>query len=83
MEKVDLELLLRIAPTNVRLQKLYKEHVELEERLNELERCRAVSSFATGQASELKKQKLRGMDDIMSILNEYRHNKETISYYQN
>lgn len=77
MEKVDHELILRIAPTDPRLQKLYDEHLALERQLLEFERSRALSFTASMEAKELKKQKLRGMDDIMSILNDYRARETT------
>ncbi len=72
MEKGDRELLLQISSDNPRLRKLYQEHIELERKLAEFERSRAYSFSASLTAKEIKKQKLKGMDEIMSILMEYK-----------
>lgn len=72
MEKGDRELLLQISTDNPRLRKLYEEHIELENKLAEFEKSRAYSFSASLTAKEMKKQKLKGMDEIMSILIEYK-----------
>lgn len=73
MEKADEELLLQIADTNPHLKKLYEEHLELEDEVEKVGRYAAYSSSAAMREKELKKAKLRGMDLIMSILNEHRN----------
>ena len=72
MEKVDHELLMRIADHNPLLQKLYAEHLKLEKEVERVGRYAAYSSSAALRQKELKKEKLKGMDTIMSILHEYR-----------
>jgi uncharacterized protein len=72
MEKSDQELLLRIADFNPHLKQLYEEHLKLNEEVEKLERYAAYSSSAALRHKQMKKEKLRGMDAIMSILNEYR-----------
>ncbi|HQH27149.1 MAG TPA: DUF465 domain-containing protein, partial [Oligoflexia bacterium] len=51
---------------------LYEEHLELEKEVEKLERYAAYSSSAALRHKQLKKEKLRGMDAIMSILHEHR-----------
>lgn len=72
MEKVDRELLLSLVPINPDLKKLYEEHVRLEKEVERLERYAKYSSSAQLRHKTLKKRKLQGMDNIMSILNQYR-----------
>jgi|ADurb_Gly_02_Slu_FD_contig_21_2676844_length_447_multi_5_in_0_out_0_1 uncharacterized protein YdcH (DUF465 family) len=72
MERTDQELLFQIADSNPYLKKLYEEHLQLEEEVERLGRYAAYSSSAALRHKALKKEKLRGMDAIMSILNEHR-----------
>ena len=72
MEKKDQELLFQLAESNPYLKQLYDEHIKLDEEVEKLERYAAYSSTAALRHKQLKKEKLRGMDTIMSILNEAR-----------
>ena len=72
MEKLDIELLNELLPQHYRLRKLYDEHITLETRIAEIERSRAQFSVAEFEWQRLKKQKLQGMDEIMSILRFHR-----------
>lgn len=72
MEKVDHDLLLELTNTHYQLRKLYDEHIVLEEQLREFESRPAYSSAGRMKEAELKKRKLKGMDRIMSILNDHR-----------
>lgn len=72
MEKLDHELLLKVISDNHNLKKLYDEHLKLEQELSKLEKLAAFSTAAEVHHKQLKKQKLKGMDGIMSILNQYR-----------
>ena len=72
MELLDHDLLMRVSDTNPLLQKLYSEHLRLEKAVEQVGRYAAYSSSAALKQKELKKEKLKGMDTIMSILNGYR-----------
>lgn len=72
MEKTDHELLLSIASTDPTLKKLYDEHRKLEKQVERFERYAAYSASARLRQQELKKEKLRGMDDIMAILKQHK-----------
>jgi uncharacterized protein YdcH (DUF465 family) len=72
MEKADHELLLTIVPSNPNLKKLYERHRKLEREVESVGRYTAYSSAAALRQRELKKLKLRGMEEIMTILNEHR-----------
>ncbi len=72
MEKRDEELVLHLAENDSHLRELYEEHLELEKEVEKLERYAAYSSSAALRHKQLKKEKLRGMDAIMSILHEHR-----------
>ena len=73
MEKVDQELLLELAPAHPELKRLYEEHLKLEKEVERLERYSKYSSSAELRHKTLKKRKLMGMDTIMAILAEHRH----------
>ncbi len=72
MENADRELLMRVVETDPDLKRLYFEHVKLEKQVERLSYYARYSSSASLRRQELKKQKLRGMDNIMSILKEHR-----------
>ncbi len=72
MEKVDQQLLTKVASINPTVRSLYAQHRKLERRVASFELYAKYSSSAALKHQELKKQKLRGMDTIMSILREYK-----------
>ncbi len=73
MEKLDEELLLEVVQTNFRIKKLYEEHLKYEMELRAFEKNPALSAWDALREKRLKKEKLKGMDIIMSTLNEYRN----------
>ena len=73
MEKPDQELLLTVVDENPRLKELYEEHLRYEKELAEFEASPARATWDEAREKRLKKQKLKGMDMIMSILVDYRH----------
>jgi uncharacterized protein YdcH (DUF465 family) len=77
MERADLELLETLLPTNPKLKQLVNEHKRLEKEVANVSRYSGFSPAAALREQQLKKEKLRGMDDIMSILSEYRNGSET------
>lgn len=72
MEKSDQELLLQIANVDPSVKRLYEEHVKLDKECERVSRFAAYSSTAALHHKELKKLKLKGMDAILTILNEHR-----------
>lgn len=72
MEKIDHELISRLVNSDPHLKKLYAEHLKLEKAIERFERYAGYSSTVALRQKRLKKEKLQGMDVIMSILNEYR-----------
>ena len=76
MEKADHELLMQIVPTNPRLKELYDEHIKLAKEVEKFERYAAYSSSVALKQKELKKAKLKGMDEIQEILNHYRSEED-------
>ena len=79
MEKVDQDLLISLVPSRPELKTLYDEHVELEQEVERLEKYLSYSSSAELRHKALKKQKLKGMDAIMAILNEYKTSHHEIT----
>ena len=73
MEKTDQALLQSLLPSNRQLKSLYDEHVRLEREVQKFERFAHFSATAAIQQKVLKKEKLKGMDNIMAILDEHRH----------
>lgn len=76
MEKADRELLMKLAPVDYTLRRLYEEHLHLEKELAEIEHLSSYSGAISMREKEIKKQKLRGMDSIMSILSSYRRQED-------
>ena len=72
MEQADRDLLSDMARANVTVRKLLNEHRKLEKKVEQFGRYAAYSSAAALRHKELKKEKLRGMDKIMSYLQEHR-----------
>ena len=72
MKKADQELLEDIIPSNVNLRRLYDRHRKLEKEVESIGRYARYSSAASLRQRELKKLKLQGMEEIMTILREYR-----------
>ena len=72
MEKADRELLLSRVTTDERLKELYKEHLRLEKEVSRLSLYSSYSPVTAFRERMLKKEKLRGMDRIMSILRDYK-----------
>ncbi len=72
MENTDHELLLSIVPSNPDLKRLYDRHRKLEREVQNLEPYASYSTSARLRQRELKKEKLRGMEMIMSILHQHR-----------
>jgi len=78
MEQADRDLILKLASSNARLKNLYEKHLELEQEVREIDRFARYSAIAAMRQKALKKEKLRGMDTIMSILNEHKSKGETL-----
>ena len=72
MENTDRELILQLSPTNPRLKKLYDQHLKLDKMIVRFENYAVYSPSAELRAKELKLEKLRGVDEMMKILNEER-----------
>lgn len=72
MEKADQELLLHVLPSNPNLRRLYDRHRKLEKEVESMGRYARYSSAASLRQRELKKLKLQGMEQIMSILRSYK-----------
>ena len=72
MEKLDRELILSLCPAIPRLRDLYEEHLKLEKEVERFEQYSAYSAAAQMRSHELKKEKLKGVDDMMAIVSEYR-----------
>jgi len=77
MEQTDRELLLSLTETHPRLKELYKQHIKLEKEVQKYERFVNYSATVAMRQKQLKKEKLRGMDNIMAILDGYRHAGES------
>ncbi|MFY9399351.1 MAG: DUF465 domain-containing protein [Desulfomonilia bacterium] len=72
MEETELRLIRRLIPKNRELKKLWDEHLEYEEKLEQLNRKRYLSTEEEVRRKEIQKLKLRGKDRIEEILRTYR-----------
>ena len=71
MDKRDKELIERLLKEDEEFLKLYKEHEEFEEKIEELQN-RPPSTDIHFEIESLKKQKLAGKDKMELILTRYR-----------
>ncbi|HQG30543.1 MAG TPA: DUF465 domain-containing protein [Deltaproteobacteria bacterium] len=72
MEENDLQLIRKLIPKNKELKTLWDEHLEYEEKLDQLNKRRYLSTEEEMKRKELQKLKLRGKDRIAEILREAR-----------
>ena len=76
MEKLDRELILNLCPSIPRLRELYEDHIRLEKEVEKFEQYAAYSASAQLHSQELKKEKLKGVDDMMEIIENYKRCSE-------
>jgi len=72
MEHHDLELIKKYILRDNQLRRLYEEHVDLERRLEAINRKACLSPDEELEKKYLKKVKLKGRDEIERILRKYR-----------
>lgn len=72
MENADKELILRLMPHDPLLRRLYREHQELEHRLDEYNAKNFLTADEQMDEKRLKKQKLMGVDKMMQIVGDRR-----------
>lgn len=68
MERREHELVRKLSLSNPTLKKLYERHRKLEKQVSRFENLARYSSSAALKHSQLKKEKLKGVDSIMSII---------------
>jgi len=67
LEQNDLELIEKHAKDNNRLDRLYKEHLQLEKEIETLQSLKIMSPAENKKLKELKKVKLAGRDEMENI----------------
>lgn len=72
MEKYDLKLIEKYSPKDEMLANLYKEHLDYEKELEDLENKSLVTVSDQVRIREIKKKKLLGRDQMEMILSKYR-----------
>ena len=72
MEKKDIELIEQHRESDEILNRLYKEHLDYERRLDKIERRPFLSPTQDQERRDLQKKKLLGRDQIEKILLKYR-----------
>lgn len=72
MECSDKELVRKLVQSNAKLRKLYEEHEILHHKLERFQNRPYLTSQEEVEQRELKKRKLMGVDQMMSILAEHR-----------
>lgn len=71
MEKREMELLEKLAPTHPDLKSLWDEHVLYEKQLGKLESKSFLTPGEEQQARQIKKQKLDGKTRLVALLQQY------------
>ncbi len=72
MEENDLKLIRKLIPKDPELKTLWDEHLEYEEKLDQLNKRRYLSTEEDIRRKELQKLKLKGKDKIAEILRAHR-----------
>ncbi|HPW68217.1 MAG: DUF465 domain-containing protein [Deltaproteobacteria bacterium] len=72
MEETELQMIRRLIPKNKELKKLWDEHLDYEEKLEQINKRRYLSTEEEIRRKEIQKLKLRGKDRIEEILRSYR-----------
>lgn len=72
MESTDRELILNMLKSNIQLKRLYDEHLMLESALSGLGSRPFLTTEEAMEERRLKKQKLLGVDKMISIITPYR-----------
>lgn len=72
MEENDLQLIRKLIPKNKELKVLWDEHLGYEEKLEQLNKRRYLSTEEEMKRKEIQKLKLRGKDRIAEILRDHR-----------
>ncbi len=75
MEKIEEEILVELVERDPQIKKLYTQHQKLEREIASVSQYAVFSPAAKLRAQELKKEKLRGRDELMSILRRYDQDK--------
>jgi uncharacterized protein YdcH (DUF465 family) len=73
MEETDLQLIRKIIPKDQELKRLWDEHLEYEEKLDQFNKRRYLSTEEEIRRKEIQKRKLQGKDKIEEILRKYRN----------
>ncbi len=72
MEKADLTLIEKHRKDNYQLDKLFKEHLELKERIHKMEGAKGLGANEEKELHLLKKKKLDGREKLEDLLKELR-----------
>jgi uncharacterized protein len=72
MEENDLQLIRKLIPKNKVLKELWDEHLDYEQKLEQLNKRRYLSTEEEMKRKELQKLKLKGKDKIAAILRGHR-----------
>jgi len=72
MENAEYQLIQKIVNSDLNLKKVYNRHLKLKKELEHIEKYAPYSTSAAIQYSKLKKEKLKGKEEIMSILSQFR-----------
>jgi uncharacterized protein len=73
MEEADLQLIRKLIPKDKALKGLWDEHQGYEEKLEQLNKRRYLSTEEEIRRKEIQKLKLQGKDKIEEILRKYRN----------
>ncbi len=72
MEEGDLQLIRKLIPKDQELKRLWDEHLDFEEKLEQLNKRRYLSTEEELRRKEIQKLKLSGKDQIEEILRKHR-----------
>jgi len=72
MEQKEIDLINRLINKDLKLKKLWEEHLELEEKIEEYNKRVYLTPEEELEKNRLKKIKLAGKDKILAILKKYK-----------
>lgn len=72
MEKMDRSIILRLAEKNPEIKKLYVKHSKLNKEVEHYGRYAVYSTSAALKEKDLKREKLKTKENLLSLVDEYR-----------
>ncbi len=78
MDQIDHALVERAAANNPQIRRLYHQHRELAQKIAALDHRGFLTESEKLEMKQLKKEKLKGKDELMKLISEYASNNACV-----